>query len=136
MKVRTMIRPNPGHPRLVLAALALVPLHGFGQALDRTTLVEVDDDDRTAMYQDISVDQLEDMSVERDGAIIGEVEEVLANANGEIVALVIEYGGNAIGIGDKEAIAPIETLRIRRDTNRVETTMTDAELDALTPWDD
>jgi hypothetical protein len=116
--------------------LLVLPLGAWAQALDQTTLVEIDDDDRTVNYQGVSIDQLEDMDVVRNDAVIGEVEEVLGDSSGQVVALVVEYGGNALGIGDKEVIVPVGDVRVVQDRNRVEISLSDAELDGLTPWRD
>lgn len=121
--------------RLVSLATLVLPLWALGQALDRAALVELDDDGN-ASYQGVSVDQLEDMDVVRDGQVIGEVEEVLGDSTGQVVALAIEYGGNVLGIGDKEVIVPIAQFRILQDRNQVEISLSDAELDGMTPWRD
>ncbi len=120
----------------ILLSLLVLPLCAWAQALDRTTLVEIDDDDRTVTYQGVSIDQLEDMDVVRDDAVIGEVKDVLGDSSGQVVALVIEYGGHALGAGDKEVIVPMGDVRVIQDRNRVEVSLTDAELDALMPWRD
>ena len=119
-----------------LPLLLAVPFFAAAQALDPATLQELDDDRDDAQYEGISVDQLEDMDVVRDGQVIGEVEEVLGDANGEIVALVIEYGGDAIGIGDREVIVPVEEFQVSAQDNVLETVLSDEELDGMVAWDD
>lgn len=69
----------------MIAPVALV------QGLDRADLRELDNDDDTLTFEGRTVEQLDDMDVVRDGQKIGEVDEVLAAATGEIVAVVIDF---------------------------------------------
>jgi hypothetical protein len=120
--------------RIGLLPLAALPIFALAQALDVANLVELDDDREDVKYQDLTVDQLEDMDLVRNGEVIGEVEAVLATPDGEIVALVVEYGGNLIGLGKKQVVVPIDDLDIPPGVEEIEIAMTDAELDALEAW--
>lgn len=117
------------------APIVLLPAGVAAQALDPAELHEVDDDRTDITHENLTVDEIEDMDVVRDGEVIGEVEEVLANDDDEIVALVVEYGGNIVGVGDKEVIVPIDDLEFTVGRDEVQTTMTDGELAELLAWD-
>ena len=54
----------------------------------------------------------------------------------EAVALVVEYGGNLVGLGEKEVVVPIEELEFPGGQDHIETTMTDEQLASLDPWDE
>lgn len=121
---------------LGIITLLTLPLFTAAQSLDVSQLQELDDDNAEITYQGISIDQLEDMDVVRDGEVIGEVEEVLGDANGEVVALAIEYGGNALGIGDREVVVAIEEVELSAEENTLEISLSDDELDGMIAWTD
>jgi sporulation protein YlmC with PRC-barrel domain len=121
---------------LIGVVAALVALTISAQELDIAALHELDDDRTDITYQGFTVDELEDMDVVRNGEVIGEVEEVLADSSGQIVALVVEYGGNRFGIGEREVVVPIERFVFGEERRRVETKLTDDELAELPEWDD
>jgi len=113
---------------------ALVPLGLAAQDIDVAALTELDDDDSNIMYEGFTVEQLEDMKLVRDGEVIGEVESVLADASGEVVALAIDRE-NVRG-DDDEVVVPIDDLELIADRREVETTLTDDDLAGLPVWDD
>lgn len=126
----------------VAAALILgAPAYAAAQSappqqsdLQMKSLVELDDDNETARWNGLSVDQLEDMDiVDANGDTIGDVEEVLADAAGNIVAVSAEVGG-FLGIGDKEVVVAIDRLTMQGD--RLMTSLTKEQLEALPRWDD
>lgn len=95
---------------------------------------ELDDDDRTTQWQGMTVEQLEDMDiVNAQGDSIGEVEEVLADAQGNIVAVTAEVGG-FLGIGDREVVVSLEHLQLQGD--RFMTNLTSEQLETMPRWDD
>jgi PRC-barrel domain len=112
--------------------VAAVPM-ALAQALDRANLHEVDDDDAMT-YEGRSIEQLDDMDVVRHGQRIGEIEDVLANADNQIVAVVVEYDDGFLGLNDPEVILPIDQIQF--DQNAASVTLSDAELRALAVWDD
>ena len=122
----------------VLGALAVpaavLPMAGQAQEIDLASLQELDDDRTDITYEELTIDELDDLDVVRDGEVIGEVEEVLGDEAGEVVALVIEYGGNALGIGDREVVIEIGDVEFPAGRNEVQVTMTDDELAALPEW--
>ena len=97
-------------------------------------LRELDDNDRTAHWNGRAVDELEDMDiVNAEGEKIGEVEEVLADAAGNVVALTAEAGG-FLGLGDKEVVVSTEHLRLEGE--RLTTSLTAEQLETMPRWDD
>lgn len=120
------------------AALLIAAAPGLAPAQDSTlmvrTLVELDDDNETAQWNGLSVDELEDMDIyTTDGEEIGEIEEVLANQDGEIVAFTAEVGG-WLDIGDKEVIVDASRLEVGEDG--LVTALTEEQMEALPSWDD
>lgn len=67
------------------------------------------------------------------GERIGEIEEVLMNPDGEIVAVTVEVGG-FLGIGDKEVI--IDLAQFQREGGRFLISLTREQIEALPEWDD
>lgn len=115
--------------------LALFGQSAVGQDLNLAELRELDDDNREIRYQELTIDDLENLDVVRNGEVIGEVESVLGDANGEVVALVIEYGGNVVGVGDREVVLSVDDVSFPEGRNEVEITLTDEELAELPVWD-
>lgn len=133
---RSARRRNQTLTGALAAAFALSPIAGVAQSIDLQGLHEIDEDTTDITYQDLTVDHIDDMDVVRNGEVIGEVEEVLGDENGEVVALVIEHGGNAIGIGEREVVVPIDEVEFPRGRAEVEVSLTDEELADLPDWDD
>ena len=69
------------------------------------------------------------------GRDAGEVENLLMDSSGRVRAAVIEWGG-FLGIGEREALVPIERIRLGGNQNeRAQLTMTREELEALPRYD-
>jgi sporulation protein YlmC with PRC-barrel domain len=120
---------------LMLAApsLAMAQMASTGQ-LDMQSLQELDDGNTTAMWNNLNVEQLEDMDiVNAQGDEVGDVEEVLADSEGKIVAITAEVGG-FLGMGDKEVVIPVDQLQMQDE--KLMTTMTEDQLKSLPKWDD
>ncbi len=66
------------------------------------------------------------------GDKIGEIEDVLIDASGRVVAVAIEAGG-FLGLGEKEIVVRLDQLRF--ENNRFVTTMTKEQIQALPKWD-
>ena len=122
-------------PWIIAGALAAAAPMALAQALDRANLHEVDDDDAMT-YEGRWVEQLEDMDVVRNGETIGEIEEVLANADDRIVAVVVEYDRGFLDLNEREVILPIDQLQFDDNAGEASVTLSDAELEALPVWDD
>lgn len=102
--------------------------------LQMKELRKLDDDNQTARWNNLTVDQLEDMNIVNvDGDRIGEVEEVLADLDGNVVAITAEVGG-FLGIGDKEVIVSLDEFELRDD--ELVTSLTKEQLEALPRWED
>ncbi|WP_299822105.1 PRC-barrel domain-containing protein [uncultured Jannaschia sp.] len=97
-------------------------------------LVEVEDESMIVESFGINVDDFEDTDiVDASGDVIGEVDEVLMDAEGRIVAVSAEVGG-FLGIGDKEVV--IELGMLVADGDRLRIDMTEEQVEALPAWDD
>ena len=119
----------------VAGAFAVAAPIALAQTLDIANLREVDDD-ATISYEGLSVDQLEDMDVVRDGENIGEIEEILANADDQIVAVVVEYDDGFLELNEKEVVLPIERLQFDGNADEASVMLSDTELEALPVWDE
>ena len=116
------------------APAAMLPPSASGQEIDVASLSELDDDRTDITHEDLTIDEIEDLDVVRDGEVIGEVEEVLGDDSGQIAALVIEYGGNAVGIGDRDVVIAIDEVEFPAGRQEIEISLTDDELAALPEW--
>ena len=84
----------------------------------------------------ITVDRLEDMDiVGPDGEEIGEVEEILVDRDGRIVAIAAEFGG-FLGIGEREVVIGLDQLAVQSNREKLVVAMTREQLMALPEWDD
>ena len=107
---------------------------GAADGLAVKALRELDDDNATVMWNGLTVDQIEDMDiVNAEGDTIGDIEEVLADAEGRIVAVTAEVGG-FLGLGDKEVVVSLDHLELQGD--RFITALTADQLEASPRWDD
>ncbi|MEX2630370.1 MAG: PRC-barrel domain-containing protein [Tistlia sp.] len=119
---------------LLAAALPLALFAGPAFAQQSAVLVEVEDDARMVEAYGVSVGQLDDMDIySAAGEEIGEVDEVLMDGDGNIVALVAEVGG-FLGIGDKEVVLQLDQVQMRGD--RLTVDMTEEQLEQLPEWKD
>jgi len=115
--------PPPGQSAAPAAALP---------ALTESNLREVQDDDRMVAPWNLSVNQVEDTKVHgTDGEQIGEIEEVLEDSDGQIRAVVVEFGG-FLGFGDTEVIVPLDQLQ--PDKDRFTTKLTQEKLSEFPEW--
>ncbi|GAA0600979.1 PRC-barrel domain-containing protein [Caenispirillum bisanense] len=69
------------------------------------------------------------------GERIGEVEDVLANDRGEVMAVVVETGG-LLGIGEEDVVVGLEHLELGPQERTFITTLTEDQLRALPRWKD
>ena len=107
---------------------------GAADGLAVKALRELYDDNATVMWNGLTVDQIEDMDiVNAEGDTIGDIEEVLADAEGRIVAVTAEVGG-FLGLGDKEVVVSLDHLELQGD--RFMTALTADQLEASPRWDD
>lgn len=102
------------------------------QAAPRSDLRKVKDDDRMVSPWSLSVDRVEDMKVYGpDGKKIGEIEEVLEDSDGQIRAVVVEFGG-FLGFGDTEVIVTLDQLQPGK--GRFTTKLTQEQLSSFPEW--
>ena len=120
-------------PWIIAGAAAIAAPMALAQGLDPANLRELDDDDALT-YENWSVEQLDDMDVVRDGQKIGEIDEVLADSAGQIVAVVIDFEDDFLD--DREVILAIEQLKFGDDARVATVMLGDAELEGLPDWDD
>ena len=120
---------------IIAGALSAAAPIASAQTLDTANLREVDDD-AALTYEGRSVEQLEDMDVVRNGEKIGEIEEVLATPDDQIVAVVVEYDEGFLDLDDKEVVLSIDQLQFDDDAGEASLTLGDADLEALPVWDD
>lgn len=127
-----LVAVAPGHPSAQTAPAAQQPAATGG--LSVKGLRELDDNDRTANWNGLAVDELDDMDVVNGaGETIGEIEEVLADAQGNVVAVTVEVGG-FLGLGEREVVVSTEHLELQGD--RFMSALTAEQLEALPRWDD
>ena len=111
---------------LAAAALALAPLAVAAQQ-GISHYKEADDDMRIEAF-DRSVDDIEDMELKTaDGDDMGEIEEVLLDADGRPVALAVEVGG-------REVVLDLDEVRLEDDD--LVTSANKAALKRLPEWRD
>ena len=78
--------------------------------------------------------ELGDMNVVNPaGEKIGEVEDVLMDTSGNVVAVAVEVGG-FLGVGEDDVIIQLDQLRL--ENKQLVTTLTKEEMEALPKWDD
>ena len=77
---------------------------------------------------------LEDMNViAANGEKVGEVEDVLIDTAGQVIAVSVEVGG-FLGIGSDDVIIRIDQLRLQ--DNQLVTNLTKEQIEALPKWSD
>ena len=103
-------------------------------ALTGSYLREVDDSETLVGPGNMSVQQMENATIyDAKGKPIGEVEEVIANNKGQIVAVTAEVG-TYFGLGDKEVLISITDLTPKN--GQFVTDLTLEQVKALPTWDD
>lgn len=100
---------------------------------DLSKLHELGDDAPGApLYEGLTVHELKGMGiVDVAGEKIVEIEGVLADETGRIVAVTVDVGG-FLGIGGKEVIVGVDRLELRRE--KFATTMSTEELKRQPEW--
>jgi hypothetical protein len=117
---------------LLLLGLAVAPPAVLAQAApDAAGLKEVEDDDLRVETLGLTVDQLDGMDVLGPGGKVGEVDDVLADASGRVVAVTVEAGG-FLGFGERKVVVGLDQLK--NTDGRVVTTMTKDQVKVLPAW--
>jgi hypothetical protein len=102
-------------------------------AMELSDLRRVKDGDRMVTPWNLKVEDVEDADVDGpDGKEMGEIEKVLEDTNGEIRAVVLEYGG-FLGLGAKQVIVALDQLQPAKG-HRFTTNLTEEQLNALPAW--
>jgi len=102
------------------------------QSATESDLRKVKDDDRMVDAWKLKVDQVEDRDVYGpDGKEVGEIEKVLEDGDGQIRAVVVEFGG-FLGFGDTEVIVPLDQLQPGKE--HFTTKLTQQQLSAFPAW--
>ncbi|MDY8108355.1 PRC-barrel domain-containing protein [Fulvimarina sp. 2208YS6-2-32] len=92
-------------------------------------LVPIDRDDAPVPPLNLMVDQVEELTViGADDEVIGEVDDVLGDQNGQPQAIVVEAGG-FLGLGEKRIILMLNQLSL--DMGRLRTALTKNEISSL-----
>ncbi|HEX6997964.1 MAG TPA: PRC-barrel domain-containing protein [Gammaproteobacteria bacterium] len=121
---------------LAVSIASAAPLPLLAQALDPATLREVDDDRTDLTHQNLTVAQIEDMNVVREGSIVGEIEDVLVDEQNRIVAVVVDKASRDPGGIESDVVMPIDRLTFDPESRQAITTMTADEMEALPSWPD
>jgi hypothetical protein len=96
---------------------------------DAAILAAIDNDDVPVPALNLMVDQVEDMDViGSDGGEIGEVEDVLGDANGQPKAISVEVGG-FLGMGEKKVILMLDDVKL--DLGKLRTALTKQQIQEL-----
>jgi hypothetical protein len=96
-------------------------------------LREVDGDDRMVQPWNLPVDRVEDMNVTSPtGQRLGEVDEVLEDASGQIRAIVVEV--DVPNGRDRDVIVALDQLTLQAD--RLQTGLTAEQLLSMPQWED
>lgn len=118
---------------LLLVALLLAGT-GIATAQQASDLSEVEDDDRAVPPFGLSVDEVEDMDIANTaGEKIAEVEEVLEDGAGQIVAVATDVEDDILDDDDDRVIG-LDELQLK--DNRFTTGLTQAQIEATPRWDD
>ncbi len=87
----------------------------FAQAAIKPPIVVLPESVEQTTPAYLLADRVEDQNVYgADGKEIGEIEDVLLNADGTVAAVVVEVGG-FLGIGEKDVLVDWSALEITRD---------------------
>lgn len=128
---------KPSHLLFVAAAFSAAPAFAQQQPAAPATgdvLVEVERDETIVPGLGISVGELEEMRVfGARGEEIGDIDDVLGDANGRPAAVTLEVGG-FLGMGEREVVIALDEmevvgLRLTLDRTR-------EQIEALPEWAD
>ena len=118
----------------ILGALAAAAgLAAAAAAQSPSSYHEVEDDATVVAPFGITADELEDMDLfGPTGEQIGEVEEVLAGADGQPAAFAVETE-ELLGLGGKEVVLAFDRVEL---VDRLTTFLDEGEIETLPEWDD
>lgn len=97
-------------------------------------LMEVEDEQKVVEIFDRRVDEIDDMDIySATGEEVGEVEDLLMDEQGQIVALTADVGG-FLGVGAREVMLRLDQVTLEDD--RLVVQMTEEQLEQLPEWQD
>jgi len=118
---------------LIAALCTAIAAAAAPQQAGAAEYLQVLDGDRVVPTWQVTVGELESADVyAADGEEIGDVEDVLMTANGEIVGLTAEVGG-FLGLGEREIAFELDSLAW--DGERVIVRMTNEQIGSLPSWE-
>jgi sporulation protein YlmC with PRC-barrel domain len=118
---------------LLAAVCAALGVAAMTQPATAADYIKVLDADRVVQPFNVTVGELESADIyAANGEEIGDVEDVLMTADGEIVGLSAEVGG-FVGVGEKEVAFALDALVW--DGERVIVNMTEEQIGSLPDWD-
>lgn len=133
----------------IAGAVSIAATAGFadsnaGSPMSAENLISVDQIDDAKIYRmEVTTDDTWSNATMFDGiqaewVSVGEIEEVLLDRSGKMVAVLASIGG-FLDIGDRDVIIPLENVKFSADTDKnyaFVTNMTEAELEALPEVDE
>lgn len=136
MKATQLLIPFAG--LMMLASPATAQNAATGQpatgASAETMLIEVEDDKLVVMPFNLTAEQVSEMDVyDATGERIGEIDDVLMQPGGPVVAVSVEAGG-FLGIGERDIIFGTDSLTL--DAGRLVTNLSREQIEALPDWND
>lgn len=120
----------------LLAATALLAPAAFAQTTPANPNLRVVEDGSELTYQGITIEQLEELDIVHNGEEIGEVDDVLVDGEGKIVAVTIEHEAGFLGLGEREVVMPLAAIQINVEEEEGSVSLTEEQLKALPEWDD
>ena len=120
---------------LFVGALATAPAYAAGtSAMPAKSLIEIDNDDVVVSSMGMKVGDLEGKNVYgADGKKVGDIATVLADAQQKAQAVTIDVGG-FLGVGTKNVVMPLESLKPGPEKDTLSTSLTKAQIEALAEW--
>jgi sporulation protein YlmC with PRC-barrel domain len=120
---------------LFVGALAIAPAYAAGDATMPTkSLVEIDNNDVVVSSMGMKVGDLEGKNVYgADGKKVGDIATVLADAQQKAQAVTIDVGG-FLGVGTKNVVMPLESLKPGPKKDTLSTSLTKAQIEQLAEW--
>ena len=94
--------------------------------------VAVEDDAKTVTPLSLTVAEIEGMDIFYETRKIAEVEEVLADPSGNVVAVVAEYGA-VFGLGGKNVVLPLDRLAAKE--GYLLSSLPPEQLESLPAWE-
>lgn len=117
---------QPASPNAVGRSTASIPT---------SALHEIKDDKATVRSLNLSAKELSGMDVYgSDGKKIGDVDKLLADSTNTIQAVTIDVGG-FLGMGGREVVIPIDRLQKGTEKNRLQVSLTKADIERLEKWE-